>query len=63
MSVEYLAIGYKVTITFIIIFGCVEGKAYNENIQFAQMIIHDINMTRTFAVEFLRRSKIHRHVR
>jgi hypothetical protein len=31
---------------------CAEGKAYNEKIQFAQMIIHDINTIRTFVVEF-----------
>ncbi len=36
---------------------CVEGKTYNEKIQFAQTIIHDINQTRTFAIEFLHRSK------
>jgi hypothetical protein len=63
MCVEYLVIGYKVTIAFIIIFGCVEGKAYNEKIQFAQMIIHDINTTGTSVVEFLHRSKRHWRVR
>jgi len=63
MCVEYLAIGYKVTITFIIIFGCVERKSYNEKIQFVQMIIHDINTTKTYVVEFLRRSKRHWHVK
>ncbi len=31
---------------------CVEGKAYDEKIQFAQIIIHDIDMTKTFAIEF-----------
>jgi hypothetical protein len=36
---------------------CAKGKAYNEMIQFAQIIIQDINITRTFAVEFLCKSK------
>jgi hypothetical protein len=36
---------------------CVERKAYNEKIQFAHMINHDIDMTITFAVEFLRKNK------
>ncbi len=36
---------------------CVKGKAYNKKIQFAQMIIRDINTTRTYVIEFLRKSK------
>jgi hypothetical protein len=36
---------------------CVEGKVYNEKIQFAQMIIQDINTIEAFVVEFLCRSK------
>jgi hypothetical protein len=32
---------------------CVEGKVYNEKIQFAHKIIQDIDITRTFVVEFL----------
>jgi hypothetical protein len=38
---------------------CVEGKVYNEKIQFAQTIIHDINKTRTYAIEFLRKTRRH----
>jgi hypothetical protein len=55
--VEYLVIGCKVVATFIIIFGMCRRKAYNEKIQFAQMIIHDIYWIKTFAVEFLSKSK------
>jgi hypothetical protein len=33
--------------------------AYNENIQFTQTIIHDINTTGTSIVEFLHKSKRH----
>jgi len=36
---------------------CVKGKVYNEKIQFVQIIIEDINKTRTFVIEFLRISK------
>jgi hypothetical protein len=36
---------------------CVEGKVYNEKIKFVQMIIQDINIIGTFAIEFLCRSK------
>jgi hypothetical protein len=36
---------------------CVEGKVYNEKIQFVQMIIQDINIIGTSAIEFLCRSK------
>jgi hypothetical protein len=36
---------------------CVEGKAYKEKIQFAQMVIQEINTIGTFTIEFLRRSK------
>jgi hypothetical protein len=32
---------------------CVEGKVYNEKIQFAHTIIQDIDITRIFVVEFL----------
>jgi predicted nuclease with TOPRIM domain len=38
-----------------------EGKMYNEKMQFALMIIHDIYKIRTFVVEFLRRHKISWH--
>ncbi len=38
---------------------CLKGKAYNEKIHFAQIIIQDINTTRTFVVEFLHTSKRH----
>ncbi len=34
-----------------------KGKSYNEKIQFAKMIIQYINITRTYVVEFLCRSK------
>jgi hypothetical protein len=36
---------------------CEEGKTYNEKMQFSHTIIHDIYRTRTFAIEFLWRSK------
>jgi hypothetical protein len=36
---------------------CAEWKAYNVKIQFAHIKIQDINITRTFVVEFLHRSK------
>jgi hypothetical protein len=36
---------------------CVEGKAYNEKMQFAQIIIHDIYEIGTSTVEFLHKSK------
>ncbi len=36
---------------------CAKGKVYNEKMLFAQMTIHDIYRIRTFAVEFLHRSK------
>jgi hypothetical protein len=42
---------------------CVEGKAYNEKIQFAQMIIQDINTIGTFAVEFLHKSRRRKHAK
>ncbi len=32
---------------------CEEGKAYNENMQFAHTIIQDMYKTRTFIIEFL----------
>ncbi len=35
----------------------VKGKAYNEKMQFVQMIIQDINIIGTSAVEFLHRSE------
>jgi hypothetical protein len=34
-------------------------NAYNEKIQFLQMIIHDLHMTGIVAVEFLRKSRRH----
>jgi len=37
----------------------VKGKAYNKKIQFAQMIIQDINITKISVIEFLRESKRH----
>ncbi len=36
---------------------CAEGKAYNEKIQFVQMIIHDIYIIRTSTIEFLRKRR------
>jgi len=36
---------------------CVEGKAYNEKIQFVHMIIQNINTIKTSLVEFLCKSK------
>ncbi len=36
---------------------CAKGKAYNEKIQFAQIIFQDINITKTFVVEFLCKSR------
>jgi hypothetical protein len=36
---------------------CVKGKVYNKKIQFAQVIIRDVNTTRTSVIEFLRKSK------
>jgi hypothetical protein len=37
--VEYLVVGYKVVIAFIIIFEMCKKEVYNEKIQFVQMII------------------------
>jgi hypothetical protein len=42
---------------------CAKGKAYNEKIYFAQMIIQDIDTTITFVVEFLRKSKRRWHAK
>jgi hypothetical protein len=42
---------------------CVERKAYNEKIQFAKTTIQDIDITGTYVVEFLRKSKRHWHAR
>jgi hypothetical protein len=56
-SVEYSVVGYKVTITFIIIFKCAERKASNVKIQFVQTIIQNIDTTRASIVKFLHRSK------
>ncbi len=36
---------------------CGKGKSYNVKMQFVQMIIQDINTTRTSIVQFLRRSR------
>jgi hypothetical protein len=36
---------------------CEEGKVYNEKIQFAQIIIQNIDTTGTSVVEFLHRRK------
>jgi hypothetical protein len=36
---------------------CAEGKAYNVKIQFALMIIQDLNTIGTFVVEFLCKSR------
>ncbi len=36
---------------------CVEGRTYNEKIQFAQMIIQDIYKIRTYVIEFLAKQK------
>jgi hypothetical protein len=38
---------------------CVEGKAYNEKIQFVHKIIQDIDTIGTFVVEFLCRNRRH----
>ncbi len=38
---------------------CAKGKVYNEKIQFMQTIIHDIDMIRTYIVEFLCKNKRH----
>ncbi len=38
---------------------CAKGKAYNQNIQFAHMIIQVIDTTGTFVIEFLHRSRQH----
>jgi hypothetical protein len=62
-SVEYSIVGCKVTTAFIISSECVEGKVYNEKIQFAQMIIQDIDTTRTSIVEFLCISRQRWHAR
>ncbi len=40
-----------------------EWKAYNVKIQFAHIIIQDINITRTFVVEFLHKSRQCWHAR
>jgi hypothetical protein len=40
---------------------CAKRKVYNEKIQFAQMIIHDIDQIGTSEVEFLHISKRHWH--
>ncbi len=42
---------------------CVEGKAYNEKMQFSQTIIHNIYRTKTLAIEFLCRSKRNWHAK
>jgi hypothetical protein len=36
---------------------CEEGKMYNENMQFAQTIIHNMYKSETFTVEFLPRCR------
>jgi len=36
---------------------CAQGKAYNVKIQFVQMMIQDIDTTRTSTVEFLHKSR------
>ncbi len=36
---------------------CAEGKAYNVKIQFVQMMIQDIDTTKTSIVEFLCKSR------
>ncbi len=40
---------------------CAKRKVYNEKIQFAQTIIHDIDQIGTSEVEFLHKSKKHWH--
>ncbi len=42
---------------------CAKRKAYNEKMQFAQMIIHDIYRIRTSIVEFFNRSRRSWHVK
>jgi len=42
---------------------CAEGKLYNVKILFVQTIIQNIDTIGTSAVEFLRRSRQHWHVR
>jgi hypothetical protein len=36
---------------------CAKGKTYNENMQFVQMIIHEIYRIGTSVVEFLHKSR------
>jgi hypothetical protein len=42
---------------------CAKRKAYNDKMQFAQTIIHNIYRTRTFVVEFLHKSRRSWHAR
>jgi hypothetical protein len=42
---------------------CIEGKAYNEKIQFTQTTIHDIDTIGTSVVEFLCKNKRRWHAR
>jgi hypothetical protein len=42
---------------------CAEGKAYNEKMQFVQIIIHDIYKIGTSVIEYLHISKRSRHGR
>jgi hypothetical protein len=36
---------------------CAKGKVYNEKMQFAQTIIHDIHRIGTYAIDFLHKSR------
>jgi hypothetical protein len=42
---------------------CAEGKVYNVKIHIVQTIIQDIDITRTYAIEFLFMSTQHWHAR
>jgi hypothetical protein len=45
-------VGYKVIVVFVIIFGMCSREGVYEKTQFAQIIIHDIDMIGASAVEF-----------
>jgi hypothetical protein len=55
LNIQLLAIGSPLHSSSYL--ECAKGKVYNEKIQLGQTKIQDIDTTRTFAIEFLQRSK------
>jgi len=47
----------KLLLLFSSFLKCAKGKMYNEKMQFAQTIIHDIHRIRTYAIDFLHKSR------